>query len=281
MRAAVTFGHMQKSVNPPYQTGTEPSSFNLHRFCAVTTAPARDRLAIVRCGVAHSALALLAAACSSVSSPPDAPALPRPVAAYVIDRDWHTEFGLRANDLTGPLAGLRERFPGVQTLVFGFGDRHYLTARNPGFGDLLLAVLPAPGALLVTALSTSPEAAFGTGDVVALTLTRDGARRVIDLLEGSFAHHPGGTFIPLGDGPYPGSLYYAASITYALTHTCNTWTAELLQEGGLAVSADGVVLASQVMARARSARDATGRWNGSQPPAPDAAPTAAMDRPAL
>ena len=190
---------------------------------------------------------------------PDPPTLPRPVAVYVIDRDWHTELGLRADDLTGPLAAVRARFPGARTLVFGFGDRHYLTARNPGFADMLLAALPAPGALLVTGLSTSPEAAFGAADVVALALTRDGARRATDLLWNSFARGPDGAALTLGDGPYPGSLFYAASAIYALTHTCNTWTAELLQQGGLDVSAGGVLLAGQVMARARQARDAVPR----------------------
>jgi hypothetical protein len=72
----------------------------------------------------------------------------------------------------------------------------------------------------------------------------------------SFAHSDSGAPVALGDGPYPGSLFYAASIPYELTHTCNTWTAEVLAEGGAAVSADGVLLAGQVMARARAAQAA-------------------------
>jgi hypothetical protein len=199
---------------------------------------------------------LLFAACSAVSVRPDPPALSRPVPVSVIVRAWHTEIGLRAEDLTGPLAGLRARFPGAGILVFSFGDRRYLAAPDPGFGDMLLATLPAPGALLVTGISTAPEAAFGAPNVVRLMLSEDGARRAVAYVSNSFAHSETGALVALGDGPYPGSLFYAASIPYALTHTCNTWTAEVLAEGGAAVSADGVLLADQVAARARAVQAA-------------------------
>ena len=200
---------------------------------------------------------LLLAACSAVAARPDPPALPRPVEVYVIARDWHTEIGLRAEDLAGPLGAFRDRFPGVRTLVFGFGDRHYLAARDPGFGDMLLGLVPAAGALLVTGLSTSPEAAFGAPNVVDLRLTADGARRAEAYLWNSFTHDASGNAAPLGPGPYEGSLFYAATVTYALIHTCNTWTAEVLAEGGVDISADGVLFADQVMRRVRAAQPAT------------------------
>jgi hypothetical protein len=197
---------------------------------------------------------LLFTACSAVPSRPDPPALARPVPVSVIVRAWHTEVGLRAEDLTGPLAALRARFPGAAMLVFSFGDRRYLAAPDPGFGDTLLAALPAPGALLVTGIATTPEAAFGGPNVVRLMLSEGGARRAAAYVSGSFAHDATGALVALGDGPYPGSLFYAASIPYALTHTCNTWTAEVLAAGGAAVSADGVLFAGQVTARARAAQ---------------------------
>ena len=47
-------------------------------------------------------------------------------------------------------------------------------------------------------------------------------------------------------GPYPGSVFYASTGTFALTHTCNTWTAQALQVGGLPVAASGVALADEI-----------------------------------
>jgi hypothetical protein len=218
--------------------------------------PAAPRPAAIARRLGLFAHLLLLAACSAVSARPDLPTLARPIPVYVIARDWHTEIGLRAEDLAGPLAELRARFPGARTLLFGFGDRHYLATPDPDFGDMLLAILPSPGALLVSGIATSPEAAFGAPHVVRVMLSDDGVRRAAAYVWNSFAHTGSGTPVAFADGPYPGSLLYAASVTYASTHTCNTWTAEVLAEGGAAVSADGVVVADQVMTRARAAQAA-------------------------
>ncbi len=197
-------------------------------------------------------LALLTAACSAVVGTPDPAALPRTSRVYVVERDWHTEIGLRAEDMDGPLATIRDRFLGVRTVLIGFGDRHYLTRRQPGFSDMLIAALPGPGALLVTGLRTTPAEAFGAADVVEMAVSGAGLLRISGFLWHAFETDGNGRPRPLGDGPYPGSLFYASGDTYALTHTCNTWTAEALQVGGTDVRAAGVLLASQVMARARA-----------------------------
>ena len=160
---------------------------------------------------------------------------------------------VRAEDMDGPLATIRDRFPGVRTVTFGFGDRQYLADRQPGFVDMLIAAFPGPGALLVTGLRTPPAEAFGAANVVAVALSAAGLHRVADFLWDAFETDESGHPRSLGDGPYPGSLFYALSDTYALTHTCNTWTAEALQVGGTQVRAAGVLLATQVMERARAA----------------------------
>jgi uncharacterized protein (TIGR02117 family) len=203
--------------------------------------------------VAMVAVVLLAAACGTVPVRPTPPGVPRPQPVWVIDRGWHTEIGLAADQLDGPLDALRGRFPGARVLSFGFGDRHYLGARNPGSGDTLAAMLPDAGAMLVTGLAASPEAAFGAANVVELHLSDAGAERAAAYVWNSFDRLASGAPKELGEGPYPGSLFYAARITYSLLHTCNAWTADVLAVGGASLSADGVVLAGQVMDRARAA----------------------------
>jgi hypothetical protein len=42
-------------------------------------------------------------------------------------------------------------------------------------------------------------------------------------------------------------VFYAATGTYDLSHTCNTWTAEALRAAGAPVSAAGVVFAGQLL----------------------------------
>jgi hypothetical protein len=53
-------------------------------------------------------------------------------------------------------------------------------------------------------------------------------------------------------GPYPQSIFYAATGSYDPSHTSNTWTAEALRIAGLPVNAAGVVFADQVTAQLAS-----------------------------
>jgi hypothetical protein len=103
----------------------------------------------------------------------------------------------------------------------------------------------------VTALRASPEQAFGARNVIALRVSRAGLDRIEAAIWREFEHTPAAEPVRLADGPYPGSVFYAATDTYDGLFTCNTWTAEILQTGGLRVGASGVLFAGQVMGAAR------------------------------
>jgi uncharacterized protein (TIGR02117 family) len=196
---------------------------------------------------------LLVARCSTLPPYPVTDAGPSAVTIYVIDRGWHTDVGVPAEEMNGSLAPLREAFPGVRYLVFGFGDREYLLARHTNFADMIRALFPGPGAILVTALRTSPSEAFGSSNVIALGVSRTGMDRISNFLSSNLETDKNGELHPLAGGPYPGSVFYASATTYDATYTCNTWTAEALEIGGLEVNASGVLFAGQVMDRARHA----------------------------
>jgi uncharacterized protein (TIGR02117 family) len=187
------------------------------------------------------------------ASPPSAnlTAGPRTETIYLVERGWHTDIGLQATQLSGTLGRLRETFPGVHTLVIGFGERAYLLHIQHGLIDMLAALAPGPGAILVTALRDAPEAAFPTGDVTVLHVSSLGLARLIDFITESFYIKPDGTLRKIAAGPYPGSLFYASTRTYSIGYTCNTWTAEALQTAGLPVRAAGVVFAGGVADQAR------------------------------
>ena len=108
--------------------------------------PRPDPVARMRrgiCPAAWFALLLLLAACTEIAVRPDPPGLPRPVPVVVIARDWHTEIGLRAEDLTGPLAVLRARFPGPHAAVRLRQPR--LPGRTPIPASALRCAPPCPG----------------------------------------------------------------------------------------------------------------------------------------
>lgn len=174
---------------------------------------------------------------------------------YVVARGWHTELAVPDTMLDAGLAPLGADLPGMRYLVFGFGDRRYVLARWHGVGQMLRALLPGRGAILVTALRAPPEAAFGPADVVRLALPPGGAaaldRFLRDSLTPDGAPPDAAIAPPIAPGPYPGSRFYAARAAYSGLFTCNTWTAEALRAAGVPVAAAGVLFAGQVMGQAR------------------------------
>jgi hypothetical protein len=169
---------------------------------------------------------------------------------YVIRREWHTDVGLPVEEIAGPLATLEKPFPGVRFLTFGFGERQFVVNHEKGFRAMLGALLPSQSALLMTALAASPELAFGSRSVVALRISRAGLYQIQVALWHEFELSAAGEPMLLANGPYEGSVYYAARDTYYGLYTCNTWTVDILRAGGLPIPAAGVLFAGQVMGAA-------------------------------
>jgi uncharacterized protein (TIGR02117 family) len=201
--------------------------------------------------VALTAFAL--AACATVPEPTvtgaSADAGPS-VVIYVIKRSWHTDLGFEAVDLHPPLAGIRPQLAGARYLLFGFGDRHYLIDHGGSTKDLLGAVWPGSGVVLVTGLRATPEAAFGASGVIRLTLSATQAHRLEAFIWSTLATGRDAASV-LGAGPYDGSYYYAATMHYSGVHTCNTWTAEGLRAAGLPIRSFAVAFSGQVWRQVR------------------------------
>jgi uncharacterized protein (TIGR02117 family) len=195
-------------------------------------------------------LAVSLAGCAA--QPPAAPiaAAPRTETIWVVERGWHTDIAIDAATLGPALDDLRAAFPGVRVFLFGFGERAWLLKRHHGVGDMLGTLFPNPGAILVTALRTAPDAAFPDSDIVAMPITKAQRDRLEAFLTAALARDPAGHHRIFATGPYPGSAFYPSTATYSLIFTCNTWTAEGLQAAGLPVYAQGVLFAGDVMRQA-------------------------------
>ena len=185
--------------------------------------------------------------CTSLPVQPYVGTEPRNEVIYVIAGGWHTELALPMPTISSRLAALKRGFATARYLVFGWGARDYYMARDPGLGDLLRAVVPGPAVLLIIPLQVSPEAFAGAANAFAVPVSRGGAERLSQFLWGYLAKDAKGTLRRMGAGPYPGSVFYASTGTFDLTHTCNTWTAEALRAAGLPVSSVGVVYAGQLL----------------------------------
>ncbi len=204
------------------------------------------------------ALALCAvwlATCESVSPPPPAdPNAPRPHLVQVASNGWHTAIVVPAPALaaTGLLPEAAD-FPGATYLEFGWGDRTYYPAREKTLGMTLAAALvPTPAVMHMTGLAAPPRDGGSGREVVAVALTEDGFLRLLRTLAAEFERPAGGRAAPVSRGLYPGSHFYNAHGEFHLFNTCNTWTARMLQAGGVRVSPSGIVTADGLMARLRS-----------------------------
>src|ERR1700728_2994898 len=167
---------------------------------AESAAPARGRRSVARAaaGVLTRAGAVsLGAACASTGGAasmsserrpqqgdfqPTANAPPvtnfAPATLYLARRRWHMDVGFAADALRLPLARVAREFPASRYVFSCFGDRHYLLAKNQSGPALLAALWPGAGLILVTAVSNSPQEAFGVAEVIELPLTAEQSRGI-------------------------------------------------------------------------------------------------------
>lgn len=198
------------------------------------------------------------AGCATPAPPPALTASLETETIYLVRRSWHTDIGIPVAEAGPELNQLQSTFPGVKVWVIGFGQRAWLLTRDHGFGDMVAAIVPSAGALLVTALRANPQVAFPDHVVVELHVSPAGLARLVDFVDRSFVWPKDGVPRAIADGPYPGSLFYASTMTYSGLFTCNTWTAEGLQASGLPIDAPGALFADQVEDQARRAGTAVG-----------------------
>ncbi|HSY07160.1 MAG TPA: DUF2459 domain-containing protein [Steroidobacteraceae bacterium] len=200
---------------------------------------------------------LLLPVCSIAQRPAAASRLDSETTIYVVRRGWHIDVGFNRANIEAPLQSTLADFPSARYVFFGFGDKHYLVARHKNFPGLIAALWPGAGVLLATALAATPEEAFGDKQVVRFTVSSAQARAAQAFVWNSLLKQ-GETPVFLGNGPYPGSLFFGAVPKYSAAYTCNTWAAEDLQAAGLPVRSVGVVFAAQLWMQVRRI-DAAGR----------------------
>lgn len=198
-------------------------------------------------------LLLLLVGCAA--SPQAGLHLPSPTEAdgtvSLVTHGWHTDIALPAAAAAGPLAQFRKLFPGARTLVFGYGKRTFMIAPAHTLGEWIIGPFPGPAAIEVSAISTDPATAYGPQHVITVPLPQGGAAGLSRFLWQALAKTRAGAPVFIANGNWPGSLFYAASRHYDLSHTCNRWSAEALAAGGLPVTPRGVIFSGDLDSQLR------------------------------
>lgn len=166
-----------------------------------------------------------------------APAAPAPSRIiYVVDHGWHAGIVVGRADVPAsalpPLPGL----PDSRYLEIGWGDRDFYRAPAPGPGLILKAALwPTASVLHVAAFSDPVVAYFPASRITRLELSQAGFEALLQRVSRSFERDADGASRPLGAGLYGASQFYLSRESYHLLRTCNVWTAQVLQAGGLPI----------------------------------------------
>jgi uncharacterized protein (TIGR02117 family) len=175
-----------------------------------------------------------------------------PHVIYAVRHGWHTGIVVRSAEVPAGAWAARRDFPHAKYLEVGWGDRDYYRDPSPGPLLALKAILaPSPGVLHMVAFSEPVVRYFPESEIVELRLSQSGLERLIDYVSRSHELDEGGRAIPMGQGRYGESGFYASRDTFHLFRTCNVWTAQALQEAGLPVKPEYSVTSDQLMYQLR------------------------------
>lgn len=195
------------------------------------------------------------AACSSAPPLPEIDDNPPSHEVRVLNNGWHTAIVVNRSEVVA--AGLlpeAEDFPDAAFLEFGWGDRTYYPAKEKTFGMTLgAALIGTPAIMHVAGRAANFSRMTANGQIVALTLTEGGFRRMMRAIAGDFQRPETGRAEPVARGLYPASFFYHAHGSFHLFNTCNNWTARMLRAGGIAISPSGIVTADNLITRLRAA----------------------------
>lgn len=167
---------------------------------------------------------------------------------HVVDNGWHTGIIIPARDFAPTRFLGSDYFKGKDWLEFGWGDAEFYQSKETSVGLALRALLwPTETVMHVYGFNGVPTRVFGKNKVVTLRLSEPGYRKLLDGLRGGFARDADGRVMPLKRGLYGRSHFYQGTGSYSAMRTCNTWIAEVLAAGGVAIDPDDAARVSDVM----------------------------------
>ena len=201
------------------------------------------------------ALFLLFGLCTACAMQPPVAVPAGPIAIAIAKRGWHTEIGIPASALTGPLTTLGPANVHRHYLLIGYGARAYFTGLHHTDGDAAEALLPGPAAINLSAFDDLDD---GTRQIVWLHVSQADVNGMLAFVwqsmprQGSAAPVP---IVTINDA----DVFYAATPDYNMLYNCNNWAVDMLKAGGLPFSNSGLHYASDVQGEAK--RIAAGQGN--------------------
>ncbi|TSK06853.1 MAG: DUF2459 domain-containing protein [Geobacter sp.] len=175
---------------------------------------------------------------------------------YVIAHGWHAGIALSSEDLGDELGFVRGYLRTGRYYEFGWGERDFYQADKVTPAIFLKAVFwRNPSVMHVFSMPVAPPEQYKGGDVVELKLSEVGMKHLKDKLRTSFTFDAAGRPSPLKAGTHGEGRFFKAEGDYLITHTCNTWTAKVLESGGVPMDTVFTLRSASVMRQVKKARE--------------------------
>ena len=211
------------------------------------------RIAMPCIFIFQSILVLLIALGACASNPAVADKAQEGVSAnrmvvYVVGHDWHTGIILPTADILTYLPELKNQFTDSPYLEFGWGDKNFYQAEDPGAGLAIKALLwPTEAVMHVVAVPKDVPGYYPQSEIHRICILPDHYTALLNFIFNSFRLTKAGGIISLKKGLYGNAFFYEAKGRYSLFNTCNTWTAKGLKQAGLNINPGAMAAASALM----------------------------------
>jgi uncharacterized protein (TIGR02117 family) len=166
---------------------------------------------------------------------------------FVVHDSWHSAIVLRRSDLSSQTMPELNDFPSVQWIEFSWGDRDYFPNPQAGIFAAIRAALWSGGSVVhLVGIDDSLANFYRSASRTELHLTQKAYRRLLDYLGATFLREASTDRARAAPGLFIYSRFYPARRHFGLLRTCNTWTAEALEQAGLPIASGFVISAGQL-----------------------------------
>jgi uncharacterized protein (TIGR02117 family) len=174
---------------------------------------------------------------------------------FIVNHGWHSGIVIKREDIPRGLLPEAADFPGAESLEIGWGDWDYYQAAEPGMAAAIKAAFFSSRSVVHLAGFSGAAASYFPGaEVLALTVSDEGFRRLNQFVSDSFLRvEPRAPEKPRR-GLYPDSRFYPARGKFHLLRNCNTWVAEGLETAGLPVKPSYVITAGNLSSQLKRIR---------------------------
>jgi uncharacterized protein (TIGR02117 family) len=152
----------------------------------------------------------------------------------VANHGWHSAIVIKNGDIAEAELPEIKYFSETEFFEFGWGDRDYYQAPDPGLGLALMAVFWSSGSVLhVAGIKGDVKSYFPNSKLTKIILSDEAFQLLIRFISDTIVRTEGRALVETRPGLYPNSRFYPARGKFHLFRTCNTWVAEALLSAGL------------------------------------------------